>query len=83
MQFSRRSTLAGLTASLVLTSQSACAQPAGRTATGLRINDGDFAAARTSFRTRLLHRGPSPQSYDTGARPSDVQGSTTRPVISR
>lgn len=68
MQLSRRNALGGLTAALALAG-SAHAQPVRRTASGLRIVGGDFAAARAAFRTRLLYRGPSPQPFEAGERP--------------
>jgi dienelactone hydrolase len=73
MHFSRRHALGGLTAALTLGAGSACAQTPRRTASGLRIVDGDFAAARASFRTRLLYRGASPQPFDNERPPRGVQ----------
>lgn len=70
MQLSRRLALGGMAASLVVRAEAAYAQPVPvSTATGLRINDGDFAAARTTFRTRLRRRGASPQDFTRGERP--------------
>ncbi|MES1203687.1 MAG: alpha/beta fold hydrolase [Pseudomonadota bacterium] len=51
----------------------AAAQVVQRAPSGLRIIGSDFAAARAAFHTRLLHSGPSPQSYEHERAPNGVE----------
>lgn len=72
MKISRRFVVGGVAGSIAFGSAPAFAQ-GERTASGLRIVSSDFAAARATFRTRLLYSGPSPQPFENTPPPAGVR----------